>query len=131
MQQLIEDNAQRPNITLCRIVLLVKDLRGHINRTAHTCFIGNSWVLDNFTEPEIAYLEISTVNEDVRRLQISVNNIVFSQLLISLDYLLHYRQYLTLTQTVPLSLLQIFLQIAIAAVLHYDVQTALAVQNLK
>jgi hypothetical protein len=67
MQQLVKDNPQRPNIALGRIIFFVKDLRSHVDGTPHTCLIGHRGIFDDLAEPEVADLEVTSVDEDVGR----------------------------------------------------------------
>ena len=59
-----------------------------------------------------------------------MDNVAPGQLLVPLDDLLHDDQNLGLGQPLLLPALQVFLQIAVAAVLHYDVEAAFAVEHL-
>jgi len=130
MQQFIEDDSQRPNITFCRVIFLIQNLRSHVDRTAHTSLIGHRGVFNNFTESKIAYFEVACVDENVCGFEISVNGAVSGQLLVTFDDLLHYNHNFCLGETLSFAFFEVLLEVTILAVLHDDVETSFAVENL-
>ena len=73
-QQLIEDHTDRENITLGGVLLPVEDLRTAVIRRSDFCVVmhGLRPVLDDLSEPVVAYFEKGFLYEDVGRFDVSV-----------------------------------------------------------
>ena len=81
IQQLVQNNAQRPHIALASGTLLViNQLRTHVQRSADLRDLRVLFdVLHDPREPEIGDLYFVVVDQDVRGFQVSVDYVVLVQ----------------------------------------------------
>lgn len=65
VQQLVEDEAQRPDIAFRSVLLSLEDLNGHVERRAHNSTVLESLAIGLFGEAKVTDLDHAIVNEDV------------------------------------------------------------------
>lgn len=80
-QHFIKDDANRPNITLCCVWCPFEQLWSHVDWTANTGFEHlRSKVVDILGETEVSDLINVIVNENIGRLQVSMDNLFLNEL---------------------------------------------------
>lgn len=80
-QHFVEHDSDRPDIALCRVRTLFKDLRRHVYWTAHAALehLGSE-IVNILRESEICDFVDAVLDENVGRLQVSVDNFFLHEL---------------------------------------------------
>ncbi len=98
IEHLVKNNSQRPDVALNGIrsqrIPREKDLRSHRIRCATTPTLHLQTSPNMFSQPEVSYLDNSLRNEDVLKLQISMNKIPELQFIQALQNLLDILEHL-------------------------------------
>lgn len=105
VKHLVKYHAHRPNVALRRISTTVQNLRTHVHRTTHQTLVNLvqlRTLLVVLRKTKISNLVSLILNQNIRRLQIAMNNRMLMQIPITTDQLLNNNQRLTLRQLLPL-----------------------------
>ena len=103
MQQFVVDKTHRPQIRLWRVGCTIEDLWRHIQRSAHNrIHNGILTVLQVLCEPEIADLTPPTLEQDIRRLQITMGDPMSRQIFEAIRDILEKPDRLLLIDLLPI-----------------------------
>lgn len=73
-KQLVENNAQRPDVAFAGVPLVLEDLRGHVEGSPHSRFEHLTLVLGVLGEPKVSNFESALGVQNVGWLDISVHD---------------------------------------------------------
>lgn len=88
-QHLVEDDAQRPDIRLQRVLVPPKGLGRHVERRAHVVLVGLEGIADLDGEAKVGDLEFSVAHEDIGGFEVAVDDAVPGEVEVPDHDLLH------------------------------------------
>ncbi len=89
VKHFIKNHSQRPNVCLLSVLLSTKNLWWHVQRSSHDWLQQLLMLINSFWKTQICNLNVVIMKQQVCRLQVSVNNFFFMQVLKSFEDLLH------------------------------------------
>jgi hypothetical protein len=114
----VETDSEGIHVCLVGIVLILEDLRGHVEWRAEHGF-GPAFLIQDFGESEVSNFDNTIVPEDIGELEIAVDDFVFVEMMKAVNQLTHDGNSLIFDKI--LFLFEVGIQIAIIAILEHKV----------